>query len=89
MPGILSRLSILFLNYISCDFEYKKTFIQAFRSVRGCQTCMCKSSIKISLPLVGTFSDFDNNTSICNVLVNSIIFSILDVLVYLDVSYFG
>jgi len=48
MPAILSRLSILFINYISGDLDNKITIIQAFRSVPDCQTCMRKRSISNS-----------------------------------------
>jgi len=43
MPAILSRLSILFIIYISRDLDNTKT--QAFHSVLGCQTCMWKRGI--------------------------------------------
>jgi len=43
MSAILSRFSILFINYyIVCLCKY---FIQAFCSVPGCQICMCKRGI--------------------------------------------
>jgi len=33
--------------YIAWLWEHKNTFIQVFLSVHGCQTCMCKRSIKL------------------------------------------
>jgi len=44
MPAILSRLSILFMKYMSRDLDNTK-ILQAFRSVPGYQTCMCKRGI--------------------------------------------
>jgi len=46
MSAILSRLSILFINDISRDLDNTKKFIEAFRSVRGCQTI---GQVKIGL----------------------------------------
>jgi len=46
MPAISSRHSILFINYISRDLgNTENTFIQAFPSVSGCQTCRYKRGI--------------------------------------------
>jgi len=45
MLVILSKLSILFISYISRDLGNINRLIQDFRSVRGCQTCMCKRGI--------------------------------------------
>jgi len=47
MPAVLSRLSIQALRarYIAWPWQHKNIFFQAFRSVPGCQTCMCKRSI--------------------------------------------
>jgi len=32
--------------YIAWPWQNENTFVQAFRSVSGCQTCMCKRSIR-------------------------------------------
>jgi len=44
MPAILSRLSILFINY-RVTLTTQKDFYTSFFSVPDCQTCMCKRSI--------------------------------------------
>jgi len=47
MPAMLSRHSIFFNNYIVRDLDNtKNTLIQAFPSVPGCQTRMCKRGNK-------------------------------------------
>jgi len=47
MSAILSKLSIIFIKYTSRDLYHKTTYIQAFRSAPGCQTCMCKRGIRL------------------------------------------
>jgi len=32
--------------YITRPWQHKNTFLHAFRSVPGCQTCMCKRGIR-------------------------------------------
>jgi len=36
--------------YIAWPWQHKNTFIQAFCSVPGCQTCVCKRGIRFSRP---------------------------------------
>jgi len=44
MPAILSKLSIVFINYISLDLDNTKLLnTQAFHSVPDCQFCMCNA----------------------------------------------
>jgi len=46
MLAILSRLFVLFINYISRDLDNTKILLyKLFFSVSGCQTCMHKRSI--------------------------------------------
>jgi len=45
MLVILSKLSILFISYISRDLDNINRLVQDFRSVPGCQNCMCKRGI--------------------------------------------
>jgi len=45
MPAILRRLSNLVINYISPDLDNPKILYTSFRSVPGCQTCVCKRGI--------------------------------------------
>jgi len=40
MAAILSRLFILFINYILRDLNNTKYFLQDFCSVPGCPTCV-------------------------------------------------
>jgi len=49
MPAILSRLSILFITRYHVTLTTQNAFKQAFRSVHGCQTCMCKCSINFAM----------------------------------------
>jgi len=51
MLANLSMRFILFINYtvyIAWPWQLKNIFIQKFRSLLGCQTCMCKRGIKMS-----------------------------------------
>jgi len=39
----------LYKLFIAWPWQHKNTFIQAFCSLPGCQTCMCKRSIRIKI----------------------------------------
>jgi len=47
MPEILSSLSILFMKYTLRDLDNLNVLLyKLFRSVPGCQTCMCKRGVR-------------------------------------------
>jgi len=41
--------------------QHENTFIQVFCSVPGCQTCMCKRSISLTLTCLPSFNNFWQN----------------------------
>jgi len=47
MPAILSKLFILFMIYISCDFDSTKMRLYKLSFGIGCQTCKCKYCISL------------------------------------------
>jgi len=50
---------------ITQAWQQENTFVQAFRSVRGCQTCMCKRGINAISKKRSSFSGLPEYIQIC------------------------